>query len=348
MSVASNTRGMVPDPANAFRNGAIDFTKGALVLFMVLYHWLNYFIGVSGRYYDYLRFLTPSFIFLSGFMVSQIHLKRYNGPGSRLARRLTVRGVKLIGIFVFLNVLIDVFFPRSLHRYVGIRSNIHALCDSLVVADTVAGVGYKGASFSMLVPIAYLLILSAALISFTTRHRQIFLSVLLALITVRSALYLGGIRSSYVDLLMVGVFGVVVGFAGKDRVTLITRRPGALALLYLCYLAVITLWRVSFLLQVLSVFVTTALLYSVGSAVPNSASQRLIALLGKYSLLGYISQIAILQLLRRVGWFQLHGTCGLLTSFVLGLILTLLVVKITDIITRRSSTANSLYRLIFA
>lgn len=339
---------MAPSPVDAFRNVAIDFTKGALVLFMVLYHWLNYFIGVSGRYYDYLRFLTPSFIFLSGFMISQIHLRRYNVPISRLSRRLTVRGVKLIGIFVFLNALIDALFSRSLHRYTGISANMYVLCDSLVVADPVAGVGYKGVSFSMLVPIAYLLILSAVLITLTTRHRMIYLSVMLALIMVRFALYVDGIRSSYVDLLMVGVLGVVAGFTGKNRVALITRWPGALGLLYLCYLTVVTLWRVSFLLQVFSVCLTTALLYSVGSALPNSASQRLIALLGKYSLLGYISQIAILQLLRRVAWFQLHGTAGLLTSFLLGLILMLLVVKITDVITRRSSTADSLYRLIFA
>lgn len=45
---------------------ALDFTKGALVLTMVLYHWLNYFVGVTGYYYRYLHFLTPSFIFITG------------------------------------------------------------------------------------------------------------------------------------------------------------------------------------------------------------------------------------------------------------------------------------------
>jgi len=27
---------------------------------------LNYFVGPQGQYYNYLRFLTPSFIFISG------------------------------------------------------------------------------------------------------------------------------------------------------------------------------------------------------------------------------------------------------------------------------------------
>src|SRR5579872_3641096 len=77
-----------PTRSEAPRDMAIDFTKGALVLFMVLYHWLNYFFGPHGQYYDYLRFLTPSFIFITGFMISQIQLRRYENTGRNLARRL--------------------------------------------------------------------------------------------------------------------------------------------------------------------------------------------------------------------------------------------------------------------
>src|SRR5271169_6764755 len=44
------------------RISALDFTKGTLVLVMVLYHWLNYFVGSQGSFYRYLSFLPPSFI----------------------------------------------------------------------------------------------------------------------------------------------------------------------------------------------------------------------------------------------------------------------------------------------
>src|SRR5258708_7836003 len=81
------------------RDNALDFTKGSLVLFMVLYHWLNYFVGIGGRHYDYLRFLTPSFIFITGFMISHILLPRYGTGGSSLPKRLAVRGLKLLGVF---------------------------------------------------------------------------------------------------------------------------------------------------------------------------------------------------------------------------------------------------------
>src|SRR6185295_1822787 len=56
------------------RNPALDFTKGALVLIMVLYHWLNYFVSADGFGYRYLRFITPSFIVITGFLVSHIYL----------------------------------------------------------------------------------------------------------------------------------------------------------------------------------------------------------------------------------------------------------------------------------
>src|SRR6266404_5555429 len=70
------------------RISALDFTKGALVLLMVLYHWINYFIGPQWKYYQYLRFLTPSFIFITGFMISNVYLSRYAATDPRLPKRL--------------------------------------------------------------------------------------------------------------------------------------------------------------------------------------------------------------------------------------------------------------------
>src|SRR5579872_443944 len=73
---------------------ALDFTKGALVLIMVLYHWLNYFVGPQGDIYKYLRFLTPSFIFITGFLISNVYLSKYGIADPRIPRRLVQRGLK--------------------------------------------------------------------------------------------------------------------------------------------------------------------------------------------------------------------------------------------------------------
>src|SRR6184192_3526731 len=65
---------IAPLPRTPGRNSALDFTKGMLVLLMVLYHWLNYFVASEGDFYRYLRFVTPSFIFITGFLISNVYL----------------------------------------------------------------------------------------------------------------------------------------------------------------------------------------------------------------------------------------------------------------------------------
>ena len=52
---------MASGETNFSRDAALDFTKGVLVLLMIVYHWANYFLYVDGESYRYLRFLTPSF-----------------------------------------------------------------------------------------------------------------------------------------------------------------------------------------------------------------------------------------------------------------------------------------------
>src|SRR5580698_5323993 len=103
-SVARLDRQFSAPSLKSQRIPALDFTKGALVLIMVLYHWVNYFIGPQWGYYGYLRFLTPSFIFITGFMVSNIYLSKYVAADSRLSKRLFTRGIKLMAVFLVLNV----------------------------------------------------------------------------------------------------------------------------------------------------------------------------------------------------------------------------------------------------
>ena len=50
------------EAVKAKRIDALDFTKGILVLIMVLYHWLNYFVTGHDWIYKYLRFLPISFV----------------------------------------------------------------------------------------------------------------------------------------------------------------------------------------------------------------------------------------------------------------------------------------------
>lgn len=332
-----------------YRDTAIDFTKGALVLFMVLYHWLNYFIGPSGHYYAYLRFLTPSFIFITGFMISQIHLRRYKNNCWHLARRLIVRGIKLLAVFVLLNAAIIALLSRPSARYPRMDGYLRGLYCAFTGVNPTSPEGFKGVSFSMLVPIAYLLIVAAGLVAWTKRGRFAFGCTLILLTIIVCVLGICGSTNGYLDLLLIGILGVVIGFARRERIETVLNRPQVLIALYCCYLTVISIWSVMLPLQVVSVILTTALLYIAGNRRPGlGAAERRTVLLGRYSLLGYIAQIAILQMLRRVAWLSRHGVGALLTALVAGMLLTFIVVELVDVTRRKSKLADGVYRFVFA
>jgi peptidoglycan/LPS O-acetylase OafA/YrhL len=330
------------------RDAAIDYTKGALVLFMVLYHWLNYFVGPQGHYYNYLRFLTPSFIFISGFMISRIQLKRSEKSGRQLAKRLTVRGLKLLVLVFLLNALVS--FARALFEFRPgvLATSLRNICWVFIIANPTASEGQKSVAFTMLVPIAYLLILAAGVVLVTKRASHAFRWALFVLIVAVILSYGYGMVNSYLDLLLIGVLGVVIGFATQEQVAFVLGHPYVLIALYCCYLGVITIWPVTLPLQVVSVILTTALLYIAGSGKGRSPAWRCTVLLGKYSLLGYISQIAILQGLRKISWLSQHGVGVLIGSLLLGVVLSLIVVEVTDFARRKSTLADGLYKLVFA
>jgi peptidoglycan/LPS O-acetylase OafA/YrhL len=337
-----------PLPTGPSRDEAIDFTKGMLVLFMVLYHWLNYFVGPQGHYYNYLRFLTPSFIFISGFMISRIHLSRHENSSRNLAKRLSVRGFKLLALVFFLNAIVNVAQSLFESRHSDLVTSLQNICWMFVVANPAATAGQKSVAFSMLVPIAYLLILSAGLVATTKRQRHAFRYMWLMLIVAVTLSYAYGMVSSYLDLLMIGVLGVVIGFAERRQTAVVLGHPYVLIVLYCFYLAAITIWDVTLPLQVASVMLTTGLLYIAGTRKAPGAAWRRTVLLGKYSLLGYISQIAILQGLRRIFWVSKPGAGILLATLLLGTLLTVVVVEAADFARRKSTKADSLYRLVFA
>src|SRR5579872_410454 len=142
------------------RNLTLDFTKGALVVFTVLYHSMNYFMkDRGGDLLKYLRFLPPSFIFITGFLVSNVYFKKYETSDSRLYKRLGIRGFKLLFIFTLLNLLASLMLSRNYNgRAFGIKVFINNL-----PATYLTGNG-RAAVFEVLLPISYLLILSGGLL----------------------------------------------------------------------------------------------------------------------------------------------------------------------------------------
>lgn len=328
---------------------ALDFTKGTLVLLMVLYHWANYFLHPPDKFYDYLRFLTPSFIFITGFMVSHVYLSKYKASDPRLSRRLFTRGVKLLAVFIALNLARNLTLPLlgtgAPARGIPFLSSIFAV----FVSGNFPIVGGKLISFSILVPISYLLMLSGMFMLPYRRYKYTFhVACMLLLLSILS-LAIFGMRVYNLEFVTIGLVGLLAGFLPIGTINDTGRHPYLLTLAYACYLIAISIWNISFLLLVGGVFLTLIIIYLIGTCTNEGGSvNREFILLGKYSLFGYISQIAILQTLhvglRRFDFEFVVLAVSLLSAFAL----TILSVEVVDRARVLNARVDRMYKAVFA
>jgi len=335
---------MTEATSKAPRIPALDFTKGALVLIMVLYHWMNYFWGPQDQ--RYLRFLTPSFIFISGFIISNIYISKYGIADLQLPKRLIQRGAKILGIFFLLNVTRNFLVLGRSQKQAWSASS---LIDIYVLGSHVGGGQVKAVAFFVLVPISYLLIFSALLLPICRHFRYTFHVVCLLLLVCVVVLNLGGFSISNLELIAIGLLGVLAGYIPIDKVNAAVRHPYLLAVSYLAYLGAISLWNVIYPLQIIGVYLSLMIIYLLGQQSGKPGRVRgSIVLLGKYSLVGYIAQIAILQSLR-LGLRRIDSdTVVLGLSFVLAFALTILSVELIDRTRTESTTADRIYKAVFA
>jgi len=332
----------------AKRIPALDYVKGALVLIMVLYHWINYFQGPHDN--RYLRFLTPSFICITGFLISHVYFSRYGIKDPGLPKRLAERGLKLFGVFVLLNLARGLFSPPPPAAFDSpAQSALRRIVDVYVIGTGLGGGQYKAVAFFILVPISYLLILSALLVFVSRFYRHTFhVACALSLLCI-VAMDVRGIESGNLELLAIGLMGVIVGYLPLEKLNTLIRRPYLLGAAYLLYLGAITLWNVIYPLQIVGVCLSLLILYLLGQSSSESAriSGRIV-LLGKYSLFGYIAQIAILQMLRR-GLLHVNlGPATLAASFVAAFALTIVSVEVVHSARAGSATVDRMYKAVFA
>jgi hypothetical protein len=337
---------MIAKSAMNYRIAALDFTKGALVLIMVFYHWLNYFIGNSFDY-RYLRFLTPSFIFVTGFLISHVYLARYSAADSSMWKRLFTRGAKLLVIFIFLNLARAVVLSTfSNSGAMAEQLNVRNLWALYVIGPTTTS---KIVSFYILIPISYVLILSAVLLSLYRYYKYTFHAVCVLFVMGILALGINGFHNPNLELMTIGLLGSVIGFIPSQKINNLIRHPYLFAFLYSCYLVAIAVWNVPFVLLAVGVCLTLWGIYWLGlnDAAPSKGRMHII-LLGKHSLFGYVAQIAILQLLSACLRHLNLGSGVMVISFVAAFALTMVTVEVMERAKRKSILVDRLYKVAFA
>lgn len=328
----------------AGRNDTLDFTKGALVLFMILYHWINYFIGVGGTAFTYLRFIPPSFVFLAGFMIANVYPAKYGLNSLSIYKRLMVRGLKLLFLFTLLNVAANLVITRSYrHAMPGVDSFLRDAAQVYII-------GNVKAVFSILIPISYLLLISAIIFVAARKTKVSLQWLFLCFGTMVILLDLVGTWGSHLMLLGVGLLGVSCGFISIDVIEKWVDHPHSVLALNIGYLGILTLWGEGSLLQVLGVYVSVAAFYLLGmKKIGRDQIGEVVSLLGKYSLFAYLAQIALLQLLfRSLPYLNLDRASLLVTSLVAAYVLTIGIVKMAHEARKRSSRIDWLYQAAFS
>jgi peptidoglycan/LPS O-acetylase OafA/YrhL len=323
------------------RNSAIDFTKGSLVLFMVVYHWANYFIGVEGFFYRYIRFVSTSFILISGFLISYVYLPRVT-DWTRVWGRLSTRGLKLLLIFTVLNVAAAAIVTKNYNgQLIGVAEFVRN-------APRIYGPGMgEAAAFDILVPIGYLLLISPLILGAVWWRREAVAGICGLFLTGVLLLDAFDIAGPNITFLGVGVVGLGLG-ALPGMCHTMRSKLGWFTIAYVLYLAAVTRIPLTYPVQIIGASLSVALLYSVGTRVTQgTALQQQVVLLGRYSLLGYIVQIAALQVLKRLlGEFEpASARCALALSA--AIVATGGAVLCVDVINCRSRIVGKFYRFVF-
>ncbi len=283
---ATHANGSAP----AVRDLTLDVVKGTLVVAMVVYHAMNIFTTAGPDEYVYVRFVSGSFILMSGYIVARFHEARFKADWRSTSRRLVVRGLKLVMLFTLLNLLINLTGIGNPNKVqLGIQRYMSTLFEVYVAGAP------RIASFQILLPIAYLLVAAPALLMLGRLSKWIFA----ASFAMAFALSLFGIESANLEFAVLGAIGLSGGmltdamekpFAMRG----VWRIGGSLlaSVLLMKYL------NANLATSALGTMVILKLLYDLSKAVrPGSRLARATILLGQYSLVCYIAQIIFMQAL---------------------------------------------------
>jgi hypothetical protein len=330
-------------PSTRTRIDALDMTKGVLIVAMVIYHSFNYSTNYTLGF-KYLPFLPPSFILITGFLISRLYFKLEIARDPRVHGRLLLRGFRLLVLFTLLNVATQLVGRQKLATG---PQGIAYLADYWFEIYGIGGGHF--AAFSILLPIAYLLLLAPLLI-LLNRWNRILVPVIAVALAIFCAISSQEMEPSVnLALLSAGLIGVILGRVPAKTLSALGRHWYVAVAVYLGYLAFSQLLWQSPFDQLLNALLALAAIFSVCSAInSNSPFARRLLILGHYSLLAYILQIAVLQILARfVGRMEPFSVSFFLQM--LGVLLLMLIIAESLGWARTKSTwVDASYRAIFA
>ena len=269
---------------------ALDFTKGVLVLLMVVYHVLNY-LEYGSAPHDYMSFLPASFIMITGFLLTLVDQSREGAQPRSVATRLAARAIKLFVLFTVLNLAARLVWSRN--RY-GADLNISGFIDDWA-AIYLTGAG-QGVAFEVLLPISYTLLLAIGVLRIRAHRPAAVWTLAAGVALICAALDAWGRSIHTLDLISAGLLGMGLGTLRPGTVDRYTGSWPFPTLMLAAYAGLLALGLDNYVVQMFVTLVWVVALYSLGR-IPNPELwwSEQVGLMGRYSLISYIVQILYLQ-----------------------------------------------------
>jgi hypothetical protein len=319
---------------------ALDFTKGALVLLMIVYHSINYFHN-DYTWTQYLRFLPASFILISGFLISHIYLGRSSATAAQLFVRLTSRGSKLLVLFLLLNLP---FLVAGILKGSSPDLVFSAWVDGLFLPQE-----GKSAAFHILLPISYLLLCGALLVFCYKKTGWVFYVLLFGTVAAVLAVQQFGNSNVVIDALLIGLLGCVAGLSPTAALNRMAVYRFVLTGATVAYYVLMPRLGSSRVAEIVGCFLPVMLIFAFGLQIAEKKLADVILLFGKYSLVAYIVQIGWLQIIRAfLRKLDVSWPVALGVGFVACLVLSAVSVYVLDALVKRVQVVQRLYRLVFA
>ncbi len=332
------------------RDHRLDFIKGSCVLFMVLYHVVSMASAVYGAkpVLNRLRFVHASFLFISGWLVGSYYASRVaSGQAGPLAvyRRLVIRGLKLCGLFLLLNVA--VYVSGMGYSFATLRQ-----LDSVGEVLWLLFVEPRGSLMAgeVLWEIGLFLVVIAPLI---------VLLPIWCFCLIGAVLWIAGLWGHVPFFLCIGTFGILAGWHLRsdhwDKVLRNKFVGAACVITWLLYLVfVLPIIRISSQVPLLAVVISvgeillwfTIFIIVFHSRVLSGAG-RCCECYGKYTLVAYCCQLIIARVIANA--YQPESFivyCGV--AMIINVLAMHWVLRSIDVARKRSWIVDHSYRAIFA
>ncbi len=321
----------------------IDFVKGILVLFMVIYHSLNY-RGYETLPHDYLLFVPPSFVMIAGFIITHGYVPKYGLSSRKLISRLTLRSCKLLLLFTFLNVGAVVIFSS---KYGGIASSLANFMGNWTEIYILGG--SRRAAFEVLLPIGYALFLAIPVLKLQSLFPYAVCGVSVATVAFCLVAQFCNYPAYNLNLISAGAVGMAIGLLPDHKMNAVSRSLIALVSIYALYWVCFLLYGDKYMIQLFATLIYLLIIYAVGSRIDMQRRlSKQALLLGRYTMLSYIIQILFLQLFMRLPVYSVSGLSGTMVIIVSTMLSTWLTILVVDYARGKSDALDGAYKKIFA